>query len=148
MNPRTIAAIVITAVLAIFGTYMFVGGPAQAQTVGATDLVVGQKYEVADFKTCSAPDGSLRKEWHFGGADRSRRNQMTPERDGRRWKIFRVVKNDSSLPAGHMRLRKVTEADPTLEGFSYGTYAWEGLLVEYNGRVERQSVIGPCGPAR
>ena len=148
MNARSIGAVVITAVLAIVGTYLFVGGPSQAQTAGPTDLVVGQAYQVADFSTCSVPDGSLRKEWHFGGRDRSRRNQFTPERDGRGRRIFRRVTHDSTLPVGHMRLRKVNETDPVLEGFSYGNYSWSGLVVEYNGRVERQSVVGPCGPAR
>lgn len=149
MNPRIVGLIGVVALAfgALVGYGLF-GGPAQAQTVGATDLVIGTAYQVADFQTCAAPDGSLRKEWHFGGADRSRRNQMTPERDGRGRRIFRVVKNDSSLPAGHMRLRKVTEADPVLEGFAYGTYAWEGIVVEYNGRVEGQRAVGPCGPAR
>ena len=148
MNPRVLISIVMALLVGIVGTYMFIGGPVKAQTVGPTDLVAGQAYEVADFKTCSAPDGSLRKEWHFGGKDRSRRNQQTPERDGRDRKIFQVVKNDSSLPAGHMRLRRMSEADPTVEGFSFGNYSWEGVVVEYNGRVERQSVVGPCGPAR
>ena len=150
MNARNVVAIVIFAFIVIFGTiYVFIEDrPAQTQRVGSTDLVSGQAYKVADFKTCNLPGGTAAIEWHFGGAHRSLRNQLTPRLDGRGRRIFRVVKNDSTLPAGHMRLRSVTESDPTVEGFSFGNYSWSGLVVEYNGRVERQSVVGPCGPAR
>lgn len=150
MKARNIGAvvIVITTVLVVVGTYLFVGGPAQTQTAGPSDLVVGTAYEVGDFRACQAADGSRRTEWHFAGQHRSLRNQQTPLIDGRGRRIFRVVTNDTSLPAGYMRLRKVTEADPTLEGHIYGDYSWKGVVVEYNGRVERQRVVRPCGPTR
>ena len=149
MNSRTIATIVGTAVIAIVGTHLFLGGRASAAPQGPTDLIVGPTYQVADFRACTVVGtGATATEWHFGGANRSLRNQLTPRLDGRGRRILRVVTNDSSLPAGHMRLRHVTESDPTLEGFTYGSYAWAGIMVEYNGRVEGQRNIGPCGQAR
>lgn len=146
---RAVAAVIAVLIIGISLGYLFFGNTTvQGQTQGASDLVVGTIYEVADFRPCQLINGATATEWHFGGADRSLRNQLTPRFDGRGRRIFRVVKNDPSLPASHMRLRKVSEADPTLEGFSYGTYVWEGIVVQYNGRVERQQSIGPCGPAR
>ena len=139
---------VVVSVAAIVGIVILSRSVVSAQAPTATDLVIGQAYEVADFRTCEASDGSLRKDWHFGGASRSLRAQLTPERDGRGRPIFRVVTGDLSLPAGHMRLRKVAEADPSLEGFVYGSYSWSGLHVEYNGHVKPQRVVGSCGPAR
>ena len=130
--------------LTIFTFLRGLSGP-----VMATDLVVGKTYKVADFETCSLPNGSGAHEWHFGGGDRSRRNQLTPAFDGRG---RRILRKSSDIPAGTMRLRKVVEhaEDPMLEGFKYGTYInhWEGLVIEYNGRIESQSVVRPCGPAR
>ena len=140
----------------VFGVAMMIlfGGPGRVGAVfqDPTDLVVGLATQVADFRSCKLPDESLATEWHFGGADRSRRNQLTPQFDGRGRRIFRVVTNDPTLPAGHMRIRRVEEhaADPKLEGFDYGTfrYDWNGLRVEFNGPVQPQATIGPCGPAR
>ena len=149
VNRRVFEVVAALVVSFGLGYWVFSGGHTSAEaSLGPTDLVVGQAYEVADFLTCSAPDGSRRKEWHFGGVDRSRRNQLTPDFDGRGRRIFKVVTTDRSLPASHMRLRLVSEADPTLEGFLYGSYAWEGLVVEYNGHVESQSHLKACGPAR
>lgn len=115
----------------------------------ASDLVIDQTYKVADFGSCKLPDGSRAYEWHFGGADRSRRNQLTPKLDGRG---RRILRKSSDIPAGTMRLRKVVEhhEDPTLEGFKYGTYVshWESLVIDYNGPVEPQTNVRPCGPAR
>lgn len=120
---RAVAAVVAVLIIGIGLGYLFFGNTTvQGQTQGASDLVVGTIYEVADFRACQLINGAPATEWHFGGANRSLRNQQTPVRDGRGRRIFRVVKNDKTLPAGHMRLRKVSEADPTLEGFSYGTY--------------------------
>ena len=141
----------VTLVVVALGLATFIGRsatPVVSQTVSPTDLVVGQTYKVADFRLCRMRDGSLATEWHFGGVDRSLRNQLTPQVDGRGREIFRVVTNNRNLPNGYMRLRPVTEFDPILEGFSYGTYRWSGLVVEYNGRVEPQAVVGPCGTPR
>jgi len=115
----------------------------------ATDLVIGQTYKVADFESCSLPDKSEAHEWHFGGVDRSRRNQLTPKLDGRG---RRILRKSSDIPADTMRLRKVVEhaEDPVLEGFKYGTYVshWESIVIDYNGRIESQTIVRPCGPAR
>lgn len=150
MNPRVIGVVVAAAlVVGLLVGYGIFGGPASAAPQGPTDLVVGTAYQVADFKVCLLANGMPATEWHFDGADRSRRNQLTPELDGRGRRIFRVVANDPSLPAGYMRLRHVEETDPVLEGFRYGTYSWGGILVEYNGPVEAQRRPLPtCGPAR
>ncbi|OGM99284.1 MAG: hypothetical protein A2915_02545 [Candidatus Yanofskybacteria bacterium RIFCSPLOWO2_01_FULL_41_34] len=151
MNPRIVGvgALIAVLCLAILAILVGFGGDrASALPQGPTDLVVYQAYQVADFRSCKLADGSLATEWHFGGADRSRRNQLTPALDGRGRPIFRVVTNNRNLPAGHMRLRMVAEADPTLEGFKYGDYSWNGIVVEYNGRVEDQRIVGPCGPDR
>ena len=145
MNRILFAAFAV--VVLVFGGFGLFGSSKAA--VSPTDLVVGQIYEVADFRTCRLADGSSAYEWHFGGADRSRRNQLTPALDGRG---RRILRRTSDIPAGTMRLRRVTEraGDPTLEGFTYGTYryAWEGIVVELNGRMEPQKVVRPCGPAR
>ena len=148
---RNAAFALVTVVVVALVLATFIGRsatPTVSPTVSPTDLVIGQAYKVADFQSCKLADGSLATEWHFGGADRSRRNQLTPSFDGHGRNIFRVVTNYRALPAGYMRLRPVTEFDPILEGFSYGTYHWSGLVVEYNGRVEPQAVVGPCGTPR
>jgi len=142
--------------VAAFALYIFVdsllGGNPKAfitPSPSSTDLAIGQTYEVADFQTCELPDGSKAYEFHFGGADRSRRNQLVPHLDGR---DQRILRQSADIPAGMMRLRKVVEhhKDPTLEGFHYGTFVenWEGLAVEYNGPIQPQKVVRPCGPAR
>jgi len=151
MNARMAGLGIVAALVIglIIGYSVFGGTRVTAQTVGATDLVVGTVYEVADFKTCQASNGTARYEFHFGGADRSRRAQQIPVLDGRGRRIMRINK---SLPFGTLRLVKVVEhrQDPTLEGFVYGSFVehWEGLVVEINGQVQPQRVVGPCGPAR
>lgn len=136
----------VTLVAIALGVIAFSAGRGTSSAaVSPTDLVVGQTYRVADFRSCQMDDGALAYEWHFGGMDRSRRNQLTPYLDGRGRRILRPT---AAIPFGMMRLVRVNEADPTLEGFSYGTYRWEGLVVEYNGSVEPQAVVKVCGPAR
>lgn len=137
------------------GLFTFIGGHYSSALINvsvssaSTDLIIGQTYKVADFGSCYLPDKVEAYEWHFGGADRSRRNQLTPKLDGRG---RRILHKSSDIPAGTMRLRKVVEhaEDPMLEGFKYGTYIshWESLVIDYNGRIESQSVIRSCGPAR
>jgi len=148
---KILFAVAAVAVIAI-SIFTFIGGRSTFVKGGisnsATDLVIGQVYEVADFESCSLPNG-LAYEWHFGGADRSRRNQLVPVLDGRG---RRILRKSPEIPVGTMRLRKIVEhaEDPMLEGFKYGTYSnhWEGLVIEYNGRVKSQPVVRPCGPAR
>lgn len=142
MSTRTIGAVVLTAVLAILGTYMFLGGRASAQAPVAWQLIDGQSYEVGDFKTCTR-GGSLFVEWHFGGRDRSIVAHQTPGPASDR-RYFRVVTNNPTLPVGHMRV--LPFAGPYADGRRFSSET--GWYVEYNGRVERQGTIGPCGPSR
>lgn len=106
-------------------------------------LVDGQVYEVADFRAC-ARDGVTFTEWHFGGKDRSVQNHQTPlvDRFGQRW--LEVVIGDKALPPGHMRVVKVL--DPYADGRRFGNR--EVYIAQYNGRVEPQVRLGPCGPSR
>ena len=144
-----VAVIVVLMGIITIGRYFLSDGVNVVVTNAATDLVIGQTYEVADFETCSLPDKSSALEWHFGGVDRSRRNQLTPKLDGCG---RRILRKSSDIPAGTMRLRKVVEhsEDPTLEGFKYGTYVshWESLVIDYNGQIQPHGIVRPCGPAR
>ena len=142
------AAVALIAIALVGWTsFPSLGGSVTGSSV--TDLEVGKTYQVADFESCSLPNGSKAYEWHFGGDDRSRRNQLTPHLDGRG---RRILRQSTDIPAGSMRLSRVVEhrEDPMLEGFRYGTFRedWEGLVIDYNGRVESQRVVRPCGPAR
>jgi hypothetical protein len=146
MRARVVVALVATLVVGLGLGYLFFGGRmVAAEPLGPTDLTVGQIYQVADFRTCVAPGGGFRYEVHFGGADRSRRNQQIPYFDGRGRRILRTT---GALPPGTIRLVKVREGDPYLEGFSYGNYAWEGIIVEIGGKIRQQRRIGVCGPTR
>ena len=101
MNRILFAAFAV--VVLVFGGFGLFGSSKAA--VSPTDLVVGQIYEVADFRTCRLADGSSAYEWHFGGADRSRRNQLTPALDGRG---RRILRRTSDIPA--VRLDRVPPA--------------------------------------
>lgn len=144
---RKILFALVTVVVVVLWIMTFAGHNHMNNTV--TDLGIGAVLQVSDFETCLLPNGSRAYEWHFGGADRSRRNQLTPVFDGRG---RRILRKSSGIPAGTMMLRKVVEhhEDPTLEGFKYGTYVnhWEGLVIDYNGPIRPQATIHPCGPAR
>ena len=158
MNLRIAGVVVtVTMVIGLGLGYLFFGGKAVAQPepvvvqrVSATDLKVGGVYEVLRTRLERLPGGKVVRAWYFTGKDRSLRTQYTPVKDGRGRRIMRVVTNDPSLPKGHMRIAMVSEADPSLEGFDYGSYSWEGLVVELNPRqpLRRQGYVPAGGPAR
>ena len=89
------------------------------------------------------------------------KNQLSHDEyvvDGRVFRAFRIVTNDLTLPPRNVRFRKETVNvgnGPTLEGHSYlktfingrfATVQRELLVVEFNGRLERQRRPLPaCG---
>ena len=92
------------------------------------------------------------------------KNQLSHDEyvvDGRVFRAFRIVTNDLTLPPRNVRFRKETVNvgnGPTLEGHSYlktfingrfATVQRELLVVEFNGRLERQRRPLPaCGTPR
>ena len=158
MNLRIAGVVVtVTMVIGLGLGYLFFGGKAVAQPepvvvqrVSATDLKVGGVYEVLRTRLERLPGGKVVRAWYFTGKDRSLRTQYTPVKDGRGRRIMRVVTNDPSLPKGHMRLVRVSEDDPSLEGFTFGNYNWTGIQVQVNPRngLVPQRTIPNGGPAR
>gem|GEM_PF-5924081 len=120
------------------------------QTLGPTDLKVGVSYEVLRTRLERLPNGVVVRAWYFTGKDRSLRSQYTPELDGRGRRVVRIVTDDKSLPIGHMRLVRVSESDPSLEGFTFGNYHWTGIQVQLNPRhgLVPQRTIPNGGPDR
>ncbi len=152
-----ISAVILTVMGVIVGLAIFGGGhKTQAQlapvvaTVGSTDLKVGVTYEVLRTRLERLPNGWVVRAWYFTGKDRSLRSQYTPKLDGRGRRIMRVVTNDGSLPIGHMRLVRVSEVDPSLEGFTFGDHNWTGIQIQINPRhgLVSQRTIPNGGPAR
>ena len=155
MSPRAIGAIVLTAVLAIIGTYMFVGGShVSAAPLGPTDLVDRQTYQVHDTFVCDADPTMQVREWHFDGTSRLLRAQSTVDwyvdLDGR--KVIRVFYRPAMFAKDgkkYMMIARTTEADRAREGFdANGSDRRWADVVYHNIRLERQGVVGPCGPAR
>ncbi|OGN03033.1 MAG: hypothetical protein A2651_01755 [Candidatus Yanofskybacteria bacterium RIFCSPHIGHO2_01_FULL_42_12] len=108
-------------------------------------------------------NGATMRNWIF--SDRWMKNQLTHDTytvdDGRTYNAFRILTDDSTLPPHHVRFRKVVVNvgdGPTLEGHSYlrtlingnpATILREILVVEFNGRLERQRrPLPPCGTPR
>ena len=114
-----------------------------------TDIAVNETVAYHDFHSCYQPDGSRSYDFHFGGADRSRRAQFVDRHDNMGRRTMRVVTNDRTLPKGYVRL--IIEAVPAKnrEGHSFGT-AWSGEVLLINPRrpIERAVNIPPCGPER
>ena len=154
------AAVAIAA--AMLGLYTFIGSrpihPIRGMTgPGPTDLVVGQVYEVADTFTCDSGDPTQQvREWHFGGADRSRRNQQTVDWyvdfSGRR--VVRIEYRPDFFPTNgkkYIRIDNREEENRALEGFDANgddDQLRRADFVVHNVRLEPQLVVWPCGPAR
>ena len=151
------ATVAIAAVM--LGLYAFLGWdpvhPIRGMTgFDPTDLVVGQNYEVADTFICDSGDTTQQvREWRFGGADRSRRNQQTVDwyvdLDGQR--VSRIEYRPNAFPrvGKYMGIARAIERDRAREGFdANGDDGRAADFVIHNVRLEPQLVVGPCGPAR
>ncbi len=156
MNPRTfVVGIVAAAGVAAGLMYGFLGGRVSAAPLGPTDLVDRQRYEVHDTFICDAGEPTMQvREWHFDGPNRSLRAQSTVDWymdfDGR--KVRRIQYRSDLFPRDgkkYMMVARVTESDRAREGFdANGSDRRWADIVYHNIRLERQSVVGPCGPAR
>jgi len=156
MNARIGITIVVTAILAVAGTYMFLGGRASAAPQGPTDVVRGQNHEVNDTFRCSDGDPTEQvREWHFTGVDRSRRNQSTIDwfRNMNGHRVSRIRYTTTGFPNDgkkYMRIVRFSERERRREGFDYsGSDAnrW-AEMVEHNIIFEPQLTTPVCGPAR
>ncbi|MBI4158260.1 MAG: hypothetical protein HY505_01390 [Candidatus Yanofskybacteria bacterium] len=145
MSRGSIIAVVVTVVLV--GLLGLSGFGCSALSV--TDIAVGEVVEYHDFHTCYQPDGSRSYDFHFGGADRSRRAQFVDRRNNIGQRTMRVVTNDRTLPKGYVRLVVETRPAKNREGHSFGT-AWSGEVLLINPRrpIERAVNIPLCGPER
>ena len=164
MTSRIIGVIIVTASLAVLGTYAFFGNRASAQPSPVAVAAVpadGTAHPYTRTALC-IDNGVPMRNWSF--ANRWLLNQLAHDTyvvDGRVFQVLRRVTNDSTLPAGNVRSRKVrinTSDGPVLEGHSYlrtlinGAQAKverELLFVEFNGQLERQRRPLPaCGTPR
>ncbi|PIR41689.1 MAG: hypothetical protein COV30_02500 [Candidatus Yanofskybacteria bacterium CG10_big_fil_rev_8_21_14_0_10_37_15] len=158
MNWRVLVAAALVLGILLVGLATNSTLSTSSTTTFATDLYVGQKYEVNLIEKCSLPSGESAFDINFGGRDRSLRNQLIPEFDGRGRQIFREAGGKYVSVRGSISGRKpeimigtISEADPSLEGFSYGNYSWKGLEVVYYDDQKNKiptKISGPCGPAR
>ena len=164
MNARTAVLVVIVVVLAVVGASMFFGNRASAQpSLVAVSAVPadGTAHPYTTTALCT-DNGVTMRNWSF--ANRWLMNQLSHDLylvDGRTFQALRRVTNDPTLPPGHVRFRKVrinTSDGPTLEGNKYQSTLINGiammlereeLLVEFNGKLERQRRPLPaCGKPR
>ncbi len=99
-----------------------------------SDLAEGRPYRYGDFRKCQIRDGSYFWDWHFTGADRSLRNQLTPSGV--------QLLNDTSLPRGYMRV--MVNPETIVEGHAYGG----DRVVQFNGPIRSLYLVEACGPER
>lgn len=147
MNRGLIAFV--AGVLVVVAVWFAFLRPAPVGDSNPSDIAVGETVAYHDFHSCSLSDGRRVYDFHFGGADRSRRAQFVARLDNMGRRTMRVVTNDPTLPKGHVRLMLFTVPASSVEGHNFGT-TWTGEVLLINPRrpIEAARTIPSCGPER